>query len=85
MLVSGKFAQFKRMGFTLRFDLIDGIWRGDLTRLTISATKLNKSIYYRRMRLFFGDRFLEPVSKRQMRRRRTANAKWRMLYPGRAA
>lgn len=77
-----RFAQFKRMGFTMRFNLIDGIWRGDITRLTIAATKDNKSIYYRRMRIFFGDKSNEPESKRSARRKRSIAAKWRLIYPG---
>ncbi len=51
----GSFAQFKRRGFTLRFDLIDGIWRGDITPLSIVATKDNRHPLYQRMREYFRD------------------------------
>ena len=47
------FAKFERSGFVLRFDLVDGRWRGDLTPLSILATKDNAHPFYRRMRRYF--------------------------------
>lgn len=52
----GAFAQFKRRGFALRFDLVDGIWRGDITPLSIAATKDNAHPLYRRMRMYFREK-----------------------------
>lgn len=62
----GSFAKFRRAGFTLRFDLVGGIWRGDITPLTISATKDNKHPIYRIMRAYFKDRlgFLTDTERR---------------------
>jgi hypothetical protein len=60
-----RFAQFKRRGFILRFDLADGIWRGDPTRLVISATKDNRHPTYKRMREYFRDLFLYPGQEAQ--------------------
>ncbi len=46
----GRFTQIKRRGFCLRFDLMDGRWRGDITPLALSCTKDNKHPAYRQMR-----------------------------------
>lgn len=45
-----RFASYKRDGFVLRFDLIDGVYRGDITPLTVSCTKDNAYPVYRRLR-----------------------------------
>lgn len=70
------FARFSRRGFELRFDLIDGVWRGDITPLTITATKgpglkLNKEArkLYQRMRAYFREQlgFLTDSERRERR------------------
>ena len=64
-----RFAQFKRRGFSMRFDLIDGRWRGDITALTISCTKDNQHPTYRNMREHFKDLLLgHPVHEQRERR-----------------
>jgi hypothetical protein len=64
-----RFAQFKRAGFCLRFDLIDGLWRGDLTPLTVACTKDNTHRSYRRMRKWLRDKLLGLPSPEQAIRR----------------
>lgn len=49
----GRFVQYSRRGFKLRFDLVDGIWRGDITPLTVSFTKDNAHPLYARARKYF--------------------------------
>ena len=51
-----RFAQFKRDGFCLRFDLIDGLYRGDITPVKVACTKDNRHPIYRRMRERLRDR-----------------------------
>ena len=67
----GRFARFERGGFVLRFDLVDGRWRGDITPLLISATKDNEHPLYRRMRHYFRDKLIHAgvTSKKQRRAR----------------
>lgn len=63
-----RFAQFKRRGFCLRFDLFDGLWRGDLTPVKVACTKDNTKQEYRRMRKHFRNILLEmPTDKRLVR------------------
>lgn len=64
-----RFAQFKRAGFCLRFDLIDGIWRGEITPTTVSCTKDNTHPTYRRMRKWLRTRLLGLPSPEQAIRR----------------
>jgi hypothetical protein len=45
-----RFAQYKRRGFVFRVDLIDGVWRGEITPLRVSCTKDTKHATYRRTR-----------------------------------
>lgn len=63
-----RFAQFKRRGFCLRFDLFDGLWRGDLTPVRVACTKDNTKQEYRRMRKHFRNILLEmPTDQRLVR------------------
>jgi hypothetical protein len=64
-----RFAQYKRRGFSLRFDLVDGIWRGDITPIHISCTKDNDRKEYRRMRAHFRDVLLGIPKESQAVRR----------------
>lgn len=63
-----RFAQFKRSGFCLRFDLVDGRYRGEITPLTVSCTKDNRHPLYRRMRERFKDRLaaIPPPERRTL-------------------
>ena len=63
-----RFAQYKRRGFCLRFDLFDGIWRGDLTPIKVACTKDNTRQEYRRMRKHFRHLLLGmPTEQRLVR------------------
>ena len=65
-----RFAQFKRGGFALRFDLIDGRWRGfDLTPITVACTKANTHPTYRRTRAWLRDTLSGLPKKSQTVRR----------------
>lgn len=71
----GRFAIYRKDGFALRFDLVDGIWRGDITPLSVSATKDNTHRLYRRMRAYFREGvFNETKTKKQRRREKRAAA-----------
>ena len=64
-----RFAQYKRAGFALRFDIVDGIWRGDITPLTVACTKDNTHPTYRRMRKRLREKLLGLSPREQWRRR----------------
>ncbi|MBC7836165.1 hypothetical protein H7X87_00085 [Acetobacteraceae bacterium] len=64
-----RFAQYKRGGFCLRFDLTDGRWRGDITPLTVSCTKDNTHPTYRRMRKILKER-LTGLSQEEQHQRK---------------
>jgi|GEM_PF-5074444 len=63
------FVEYSRRGFKLRFDLVDGIWRGDITPLTISCTKDKDNPLYRRTRDYFAERLLGHCADKQRERR----------------
>lgn len=64
-----RFAQFKRDGFCLRFDLVDGLYRGEITPVKVACSKDNRHPTYRRMRECLRDR-LQGLSlpEQQVRR-----------------
>lgn len=63
------FAQFKRDGFVLRFDTLDGMWRAEKTEVMISFSKDKKSQFYRRAREYFS-KLLQRKSIDEQRVRR---------------
>lgn len=67
----GRFAQIKRRGFCLRFDLTDGRFRGDITPLTVSCTK-DSSPAYRRMRDYLKETLTGLKLEEQRRRKEIA-------------
>jgi hypothetical protein len=65
-----RFAQIKRDGFCLRFDLFDGKWKGiDLTTVKVACTKDNLHPSYRRMRKWMRQK-LHGLSRDVQRTRR---------------
>lgn len=61
-----RFAQYKRRSFCLRFDLFDGVWRGDLTPVKVTCTKDNTRQEYRRMRKHFRHILLGIPTERRL-------------------
>jgi hypothetical protein len=65
-----RFMVFKRDGFCIRFDLTDGIWRGDITTLRVACTKDNTHRAYRRLRKWMRMRLHGQSAIAQAKRRR---------------
>ena len=61
------FMSFGRRGFTLRFDLVDGMYRGDITLLSVSCTRDKNRKEYHRLRDWLGSR-VKGQSHNQRRR-----------------
>lgn len=68
------FALFKQGGFTIRFDIAEGAFKGDLTPMTIACTKDNRDPRYRRLR----DHFMQLLTGRSSRERKLRAA---VLWP----
>lgn len=59
-----RFVEYGRRGFKIRCDLVDGIWRGDITPLTVSCTKDKTHPLYRKTRDVFKEKLLAQRSAR---------------------